>query len=166
MNPDVSIVIPTYNHGIYLKEAIRSIIIQTFKNWECIIINNLSTDNTVDIVKSFNDPRISIINYKNNGSIAASRNKGILSARSEIIAFLDSDDYWYNIVDINTGDATYNQSNNQWEFEYEYFNNYFIDQESGQIIDDVNIGDLTYNEDTGDWESINLAIYNQTLWFL
>ena len=58
----VSIVIPTYNHGKYIRKCIESIISQTYNNWEAIIVNNNSTDNTVDIINNFNEERISIIN--------------------------------------------------------------------------------------------------------
>ena len=93
--PTVTIIIPTYNHAHFLKECIQSIIDQTYQNWEAIIINNYSKDNTIEIVERFNDPRIHIINFKNYGIIAASRNEGIRLANTDIIAFLDSDDTWY-----------------------------------------------------------------------
>lgn len=95
MEPAVSIIIPTYNQAILLKAAIESVIDQTFQNWELIVVNNFSEDETVEVVKSFNDPRISLINFNNQGIIGASRNKGIQQARSEWVAFLDSDDIWY-----------------------------------------------------------------------
>lgn len=93
--PTVSIIIPTYNHARYLKKCIQSIIDQTVKDWEVIIVNNYSNDNTIEIVESFNDSRIFLINFKNQGIIAASRNEGIRLARADLIAFLDSDDSWY-----------------------------------------------------------------------
>ena len=94
--PLVSIIIPTFNHAMYLPFALRSVLEQTYTNWELIIINNYSTDNTVEIVEGLNDTRIQIINFHNNGIIAASRNIGILKARGEWLAFLDSDDVWYS----------------------------------------------------------------------
>ena len=90
----VSVVIPTYNHAKYLKIALDSVVNQDYKNWEAIVINNYSNDNTEDVVRSFCDDRIKLINYKNNGIIGASRNKGILFSKGEWIAFLDSDDAW------------------------------------------------------------------------
>jgi glycosyltransferase involved in cell wall biosynthesis len=72
-----------------------SLIAQTHKNWEAIVVNNFSADNTLEVIASFGDSRIRVINFHNNGSIAASRNVGIRDARAEYIAFLDSDDYWY-----------------------------------------------------------------------
>jgi glycosyltransferase involved in cell wall biosynthesis len=94
--PLVTVVIPTYNHAEYLKRALDSVVAQTYKNWEAIVVNNFSTDNTIAIVESFNDERISLINFRNNGIIAASRNRGIEAARGEYVAFLDSDDNWYS----------------------------------------------------------------------
>ena len=92
----VSIVIPTYNHGKYIRKCIESIISQTYNNWEAIIVNNNSTDNTVDIINNFNEERISIINIDNQGIIAKSRNIGIKNSTGDYIAFLDSDDWWYS----------------------------------------------------------------------
>lgn len=91
----ISIIIPTYNHATYLGKCLDSILKQTFQNWEAIIVNNYSQDNTAEVVNSFSDCRIRMINFKNNGVIAASRNEGIRNSRGEFIAFLDSDDLWY-----------------------------------------------------------------------
>ena len=93
--PIVSIIIPTYNHAHFLKEALRSLCDQTFSDWEAIIINNYSEDDTVAVVASFADSRIVLENFHNNGIIGASRNKGISLARGKYLAFLDSDDIWY-----------------------------------------------------------------------
>jgi glycosyltransferase involved in cell wall biosynthesis len=92
--PLFSIIIPTYNHAHLIKKCLDSVISQTFKNWEAIIVNNFSEDNTIKIVESYNDPRIRLINNANNGVIAVSRNKGITEAQGEWICFLDSDDWW------------------------------------------------------------------------
>jgi len=92
----VSIIIPTYNHGNYIGKCIESIICQTYNNWEAIIVNNNSTDNTIEIIKNFNDNRISVLNINNQGIIAKSRNIGIQHAKGDYIAFLDSDDWWYS----------------------------------------------------------------------
>ena len=91
----VSVVIPTFNHADFLRIAIRSVIDQTYGNWEAIIVNNFSTDNTIDVVAEFKDPRIQLVNYANHGVIAASRNEGIRLATGSVIAFLDSDDHWF-----------------------------------------------------------------------
>ncbi len=92
--PLVSIIIPTYNHAQFLTKALSSVIAQTLTDWEAIVVNNYSTDNTIEIIQSFNDSRIKIINFHNNGIIASSRNIGIKNATGTFLAFLDSDDSW------------------------------------------------------------------------
>jgi glycosyltransferase involved in cell wall biosynthesis len=93
-NPLVSVVIPTYNHASYLGRALQSVLIQTYTNWEAIVIDNHSTDKTDEVMASFTDSRITFKKIHNKGVIAASRNAGIRSAKGEWIAFLDSDDWW------------------------------------------------------------------------
>ena len=91
----VSVVIPTYNHAHLIGKALKSLIDQTHGRWEALVINNFSKDKTIEVVESFKDSRIKILNFSNNGIIAASRNHGIHHSSCEYIAFLDSDDYWY-----------------------------------------------------------------------
>ena len=93
--PYVSVVIPTFNHAKFLKKALDSVVAQTFQNWEAVVVNNFSTDNTIEVVNSFADQRIKLFNFSNNGVIAASRNHGLKEAAGDFIAFLDSDDVWY-----------------------------------------------------------------------
>lgn len=93
--PLVSVVIPTFNHAHFLLHALRSVLDQTYTNWEAIVVDNHSQDNTDEVVNSFADPRISLLKIHNQGVIAASRNMGIRAAQGEWIAFLDSDDLWY-----------------------------------------------------------------------
>ncbi len=95
MNPLVSVVIPTYNHAHFLGRALQSVLNQGYQHWEALVIDNHSQDNTDDIIKSFDDPRIRPFKIHNHGVIASSRNLGMREARGEWIAFLDSDDYWY-----------------------------------------------------------------------
>jgi glycosyltransferase involved in cell wall biosynthesis len=92
--PLVSIVIPTYNHGHFLNRMLDSLRDQTYPHWEAIIVNNYSEDNTIQIIQDFADPRVHLVNFANNGLIAASRNEAIQRAQGEYIAFLDSDDWW------------------------------------------------------------------------
>lgn len=92
--PFVSIIIPTYNHANYIKKSLKSVINQTFKNWEAIVIDNHSTDETEKIVREYTDPRIRYLKINNSGIIAKSRNLGIEAAKGQWIAFLDSDDWW------------------------------------------------------------------------
>ncbi len=94
LEPIVSIIIPTYNHANFINKALKSIIDQTFENWEAIVIDNHSSDDTEKILKKYQDPRIKYIKIHNDGIIAKSRNLGIQESRGEWIAFLDSDDWW------------------------------------------------------------------------
>ena len=92
--PLFSVVIPTYNHANYLHRSLRSVLDQTYQNFEIIVIDNHSIDNTDEIVANFSDERITYLKIHNHGVIAASRNQGIKAAKGEWIAFLDSDDWW------------------------------------------------------------------------
>jgi len=94
-NPLISIVIPTYNQAHFLTCALQSVRAQTYRNWEVIIINNYSEDETIQVIEAIDDERITVINFKNHGVIGASRNEGIRQAKGEFVAFLDSDDHWY-----------------------------------------------------------------------
>ena len=92
----VSIIIPCYNAEKYIAETIQSVINQTYKNWELIVVNDGSTDNSPDIIKEFvaNDNRIAFIDKPNSG-VSDSRNKGLAKAKGAYIAFLDADDVWH-----------------------------------------------------------------------
>ena len=94
MAPVVSVIIRTYNRAVLLQKAILSVLNQTFQDFEIIVVNNYSTDNTIELVKSFNDERIRIINIRNKGIIAKSRNVGLKKSHGDYIAFLDDDDLW------------------------------------------------------------------------
>ena len=93
-NDFVSVVLPTYNDANNLRRAIESVFNQTHKNWELIIVDNNSQDNTEELVKAYNSCLIKYIKVNNNGVIAVSRNVGIQAARGGWVAFLDSDDFW------------------------------------------------------------------------
>jgi len=92
--PLVSIIMPTYNHGAYIIEAIDSVLRQSYRNSELVIIDNYSQDNTEKIVNSYSDHRIKYFKFRNHGIIASSRNVGINHSTGQYIAFLDSDDIW------------------------------------------------------------------------
>ena len=87
-------IMPTYNHAKFIGKAIESVLNQTYKDIELIIIDNYSKDDTEKIVTSYKDNRISYLKFRNNGVIAASRNYGIKYSQGDYIAFLDSDDLW------------------------------------------------------------------------
>ena len=93
-NSLISIVIPTYNRARDLQRALKSVVGQTHQNWEALVVDNSSEDNTESVVAAFNDSRIKLSRIHNNGVIAASRNAGIANAAGEYVAFLDSDDWW------------------------------------------------------------------------
>ena len=92
----VTIITPAYNAAAYIAETIESVLAQTYTNWEMLIVNDCSKDNTVEIVQSYveKDKRIKLINLKQNSGAAAARNTAIQNAKGRYIAFLDSDDFW------------------------------------------------------------------------
>lgn len=91
--PAVSIVIPVYNRADLVVRAIRSVLNQTLVDFEIVVVDDGSTDNTATAVESIDDKRIRLVR-KSNGGVSSARNTGIQNARSELIAFLDSDDEW------------------------------------------------------------------------
>ena len=93
--PKFSVVIPTYNQADFLKIALKSVLDQTFQDFEVIIVNNHSTDHTLEVVRQTQDSRVRSIDFQNNGVIGASRNVGIKASEAPYVAFLDSDDFWY-----------------------------------------------------------------------
>ncbi|MFH4451961.1 glycosyltransferase family 2 protein [Vibrio owensii] len=94
--PIVSIVMPAFNARKTIKKSIQSIINQTFKHWELIVVDDCSTDDTVDIVKRLEDERIRLYStVANSGSPAQPRNIGLDKSNGKYIAFLDADDLWY-----------------------------------------------------------------------
>jgi glycosyltransferase involved in cell wall biosynthesis len=94
--PFVSIIIPTYNRARLLGRAIHSILNQTYPNFEIIVVDDCSSDNTESVVRSFCDERIQYIRHEENKGAVAARNTGIMAARGEYIAFQDSDDEWFS----------------------------------------------------------------------
>ena len=92
--PIVSVIIPTYNRAHLIDKAINSVLSQTYQDYEIIIVDDASTDNTKEVVKDFTDSRISYIFHTNNLDISAARNSGIKASQGKYIALLDSDDEW------------------------------------------------------------------------
>lgn len=97
MNELVSIIMPSYNTANYIEETISSVINQTYTNWELIIVDDCSTDNTDEIIKEFKDDRIKYFKNKKNSGAAFSRNRALKEAKGKWIAFLDSDDLWKSV---------------------------------------------------------------------
>ena len=90
--PFFSIILPTYNRALFLSRSIGSVIKQSFQDWELIVIDDGSTDHTMEVVNSFNDPRIKYF-YQENAERSAARNKGIAHVEAEWLCFFDSDDF-------------------------------------------------------------------------
>ena len=90
----VSVIIPVHNSEKYILKCINSVINQTYKNLEIILIDDKSTDNSVELIKKIGDKRIKLIALKKNSGAAIARNKGIEKSSGDYICFLDSDDYW------------------------------------------------------------------------
>lgn len=93
-NPLFTVVIPTYNRASLLKRCLESVIAQTVNDWEAIVVDNYSEDNTEEVVTAFHDERIRYVKNHNYGVIAVSRNKALDIATGKWVAFLDSDDCW------------------------------------------------------------------------
>ena len=91
-NPEVSVIIPTYNRAWVLREAIDSVLAQEFKDFELIVVDDGSTDNTGEILDSY-EQGIIVVRQSNKG-VSAARNRGITKAAGRLVAFLDSDDLW------------------------------------------------------------------------
>ena len=120
MSDLVSIIMPSYNTADYIKESIQCVQAQTYSNWELIIVDDCSTDNTDEVIKSFLiDKRIKYFKNENNSGAAVSRNKALKNAKGRWIAFLDSDDLW-------TSDKLEKQidfmNNNDYHFSYTRYN--------------------------------------------
>lgn len=90
----ISIIMPSYNASKYITDSIKSVQNQTYENWELVIVDDCSKDNTLEIIKSFNDKRIKLFVNEVNSGAAISRNRALREANGRWIAFLDSDDLW------------------------------------------------------------------------
>src|SRR5262249_35270201 len=93
--PKVTVVIPVYNREKYVRDAIDSILVQTFPDFELLVIDDGSTDRSREVVQSYHDPRIHLVCNGTNLGVPKTRNLGIQLARGEYLAFLDSDDWAY-----------------------------------------------------------------------
>ena len=94
--PLVSVIMPAYNAGAFLEEAIESVIAQTVTDWELFVLDDCSTDNTRQLAAEFadRDPRIHLVANEENMGVARTRNRGLGLCRGQYVALLDSDDYW------------------------------------------------------------------------
>jgi len=92
--PHVSIILPTYNREATIARAIRTVLSQSYQDFELLVVDDASQDATEEIVRGFDDPRLIYVKQPANGGAAATRNAGLLLVRGEIVAFQDSDDEW------------------------------------------------------------------------
>lgn len=91
--PLISVIIPVYNGDRTIKETVESVLNQTFRDFELIVIDDGSIDRTLEVLSAIHDPRMQIFSYQNAG-LAASRNRGLAIASGEYVSFLDADDLW------------------------------------------------------------------------
>lgn len=92
--PFFSVIIPLYNKEKYIEKALKSILKQTFTDYEVLIINDCSTDKSAEIASTFLSEKVQLIHHEKNSGLAASRNTGIKKARANYVTFLDADDVW------------------------------------------------------------------------
>lgn len=140
----VSIIVPVYNSEKFLKDTIRTVKEQTYQNWELILVNDCSTDNSKDLIKKCvkEDIRIKLVNLKENSGAAIARNTGIAEAKGKYIAFLDADDLWNQ-------EKLEKQIKFMEENKYEFtFTNYeFTDEKGNKTGKIVNVPkELTYKQ--------------------
>lgn len=90
----VSVITPVYNSEKYIAGTIKSVLSQTYNNWEMLIVDDCSNDNTLGVIKEFKDPRIKYFRLDENAGAAVARNKALEKAKGKYIAFLDADDMW------------------------------------------------------------------------
>lgn len=131
----VSIVTPSYNSSGYIEKTIFSVINQNYTKWELIIVDDCSSDNSIDVVNKFvsQDPRIKLICLDKNCGAAVARNRAIEEASGRFIAFLDSDDSWHP-------EKLYKQVNFMLDNDYAFtYTAYHRVDEYGEYLSKVNI---------------------------
>lgn len=126
--PLISVIMPCYNSAAYINPAIESIISQSFENWELIIIDDGSSDDSLDVIHSFNDPRIKVLKKPHLG-VSASRNAGLNEMQGDYFCFLDSDDKFplnslQARIDVFLSDETLNAVDGKVEYYSEDFNTF------------------------------------------
>ncbi|RCJ20653.1 glycosyl transferase [Nostoc sp. ATCC 43529] len=154
MNPKVSVIIPAYNTEAYIEKAIKSALEQTLNDIEVIVVDDASSDKTVEIAKSFIDERLKVIVNQQNLGAAAARNRALKAAQGEWIAVLDSDD-WYALERLEKLVSLANEKNADMIADDIYFINdgetspwSTLIQESGKGIDKIFQVDIVYFVET------------------
>lgn len=95
MQEKVSIIVPVYNAENYIEQTIESVLNQSFDNWEMLLVENGSTDKSIEKIKQFTDPRIRLIVMESNAGAANARNEGMRQATGTYAAYIDADDLWH-----------------------------------------------------------------------
>ncbi|ASJ02086.1 glycosyl transferase [Thermococcus profundus] len=129
--PAVSVIIPTHNRADLLRRAIDSVLYQTFEDFELLVVDDASTDNTPEVVESIDDGRVRYLRLKKNSGAPVARNTGIKKSRGEFIAFLDDDDEWLPMrleVQVKKFEAL------EEEFGVVYGGFYYVSQQDGRIL--------------------------------
>ena len=140
--PRFSIIVPLYNKAPYVRKALDSILSQTFSDWECIIVDDGSTDNSAAICEEYITHHTLHIIHQRNSGVAAARNNGVKASRGEYLCFLDADDWW---------DPTYLEEMNKLISEYPdagiYCTNYvYYKPGKTQVALDLERGYMNYPE--------------------
>ena len=131
--PKINVIIPVYNYGKYLRQAIQSVLSQQFDDYEIIVINDGSTDNTAEVLREFEShPKIKLITHKRNQGLVRSCHEAIEASTGEYIVRLDADDYF----DENALLVLSNVLDNNLEIGLVY-PDYFLISEEGKIFDHV-----------------------------
>lgn len=127
----VSIITPSFNSSKTIERCINSVINQSYQNWELLITDDCSTDNTLEIIKQFRDVRIKVWSLKTNSGAAVARNNSISNAKGSYIAFLDSDDEW---SPRKISDQINFMTTNQLNFTFTSYNRVSLDSEKKKKI--------------------------------
>src|SRR5690349_16573876 len=92
--PDVSVIVPSYNHSVFLRDSIESVLAQTFNDWELVIVDDVSSDDSVEVARSYQDPRIRVVVNESNLGTYATLNQALDLAEGNLVGVLNSDDFW------------------------------------------------------------------------
>ncbi len=138
-NPSVCVVIPVYNRRLIVKDAIESVLMQTYKNVNLILVNDASTDDVIDHTKIYS-PRVQVITHNKNMGVSFARNTGISNANTDFIAFLDSDDIFlpeklqYQIDSILSKNLLISHTNEFWYRAGKWLSSERVERYGGDIF--------------------------------
>ena len=163
LHPLVSVIIPSYNYALYLPDSIGSVIKQTYKNWECIIVDDGSTDNTKQVVEQYSqkDNRIQYYLQANSGPTVA-RNYGLKLAKGEFIQFIDADD----MIEHQKIEKQVSVFNQQPDCDIVYGSvKYFESSDSSKLYNDIMLGDSKpwMKNLSGSGEAMILALVKENI---